>query len=140
QIENFPSACIRQLHIECYSNRCEPVYKFKYFEVIGCDYGLQSFLVRPVDHNLRKPEIILNDQNNVIRNIDIISVIARLIDHFVYEFEAAIFDAFVCNTQRTENGIETFFLLLVLLKLLNDLDALRRFTTDHRSKPFERKI
>src|SRR5688572_22071456 len=99
QVNNFPSAGIRQLHIKRNRNRRETVDEIEYFKVVGCNDGFHVFLVSAFNHDLTETQVILNNQYNLIARINIAAIISRFVDELAYNLKVSVFDSFICDPQ-----------------------------------------
>ena len=81
QVQHFPAAGIRQLHVQRDGDWGKPVDKVEYLDIIGGHHRLQIVLVRFFDDDLAKTQIVLHDQHDLVARLDGCPIIPCIVDH-----------------------------------------------------------
>src|SRR5687768_6626852 len=100
QVKHLPSAGIGKLDIECNCYRWKTIDEIKYLDITDCHNRFESFLSRLLGQYFSEAQIIFDDENNIVVWLNIVPVIAGIIDHLADDVHILRLDAVIGDANR----------------------------------------
>src|SRR5690349_10153269 len=83
QVEHSPTARIRQFDVQCNGDRIILICKLKHFPEACCNYYFKVNLMRFINHDLSKAEVIFYNKYNPVLTKNIIAIVPNFVNDLV---------------------------------------------------------
>src|SRR5688572_9953536 len=100
EVKDLPAARVGEHHVERDRNRVVPVDEIEYLDIADGDNTLDTVLMGALGDYFPEPQVVLDNEKNLIARLNVVSVVACVVDHLVDHRLG--FDAFTRYADRIE--------------------------------------